>query len=140
MTRKLASAGHSAGRTLILFLELFFFGRPETRGRTQGLAIIEKREVAHVQGNAARGRLALDDDGYRTAFDAVPEGDDAAAGEPCVSEPFGHVGTIIYQSKGVNSASISFSKFGFDEIPVCFAQILPSREMITVTGMPQNGP
>ena len=39
-----------------------------------------------------------------------------------------------------NNDLICFSNDSFDDMPVCLAQIRPSREITTVTGMPQIGP
>ena len=94
-------------------------------------------QAASVQDNTSAG----DKYGYsyRTGkFDTFTEGDAAPAGETCVGEPFQHRFRII--SRGYNSDLISSSNFSFVPMPMCFEQILPSREMSTVTGIPQSGP
>ena len=37
------------GGPLVFFLVLFFFGRAQTRRRAQRFAIVEDRQIAHVQ-------------------------------------------------------------------------------------------
>src|SRR5665213_354880 len=80
---------------LAFFLELFFFGWTEAGGGTQCFAVVVKRKIAHMQRERACRRLVLDDDRYRTAFDALTKRDAAAASEPRVSEPLGHLRWII---------------------------------------------
>src|SRR4029079_3500339 len=71
---------------LALFLELFFFRRAEAGRRAKRFAVIVERQIAHVKRQRAGRRFLVDDDGDRTAFDAVAERDAAAAGEPSVRE------------------------------------------------------
>src|SRR6185436_19671320 len=96
--------GLSGGRGLAFFLELFFFGWAEAGGGAQRFTVVVQRKVTHVQRERARGRLRVYDDGDRTAFNALTEGDDAATSQPRMSEPLGHLPPIIYQSKGPSSA------------------------------------
>src|SRR5450830_778488 len=58
-------------RRLSLFLVLFFCGRVEPGRRTQRLAVIEERQIAHVQRERAARRLLVHDHSDRTAFDAL---------------------------------------------------------------------
>ena len=85
----------------------------------------------------AGGRLLVDDDGDRTALDAFSKCDAASTGEPRVRESLQHLPVIISR---YNNALISLSNVSFFPIPMCFEQILPSREIITVTGKPTIGP
>src|SRR5262245_24602413 len=56
---------------LAFFLELFFFGGTEARGRPKRFAIVVEREIAHVEERAASWRLLVDHDGDGASFDAV---------------------------------------------------------------------
>src|SRR5438067_2532948 len=76
---RLASCDYSA-----FLFELFFFGRAEPRRRTQRFAVIEQREIAHVQRQRAAGRFLVHDDGDGTPLDAFPKRDPAATGQPRV--------------------------------------------------------
>src|SRR5215472_11731752 len=82
---RMASATPARVRTLAFFLELFFFRRTKPGGRTQRLAVVVQRQVAHMQLKRACRRLRLDNNGDRAAFDAVAERDNTSAGEPRVS-------------------------------------------------------
>ena len=72
------------------FLVLFFVRRQEPRRRTKRLAIVEQRQVAHVQCERAPGTFLVDYDRHRTAFHAFPEADAATAGQARVREPLQH--------------------------------------------------
>ena len=80
---------------LAFFFVLFFFGRAQAGRRAERFAVVEQRQIAHVQRQHAARRLLVDDDGDRTAFDAFAEGDAATAGESCVRESFQHRLRII---------------------------------------------
>ena len=67
---------------LAFFFELFFFGWAEPRRRAECLAVVEQRQIAHVQRERAGRRLLIDDDRDRAAFHAVAECDAAAASQP----------------------------------------------------------
>src|SRR5205823_5848574 len=56
---------------LRFFFEFFFFRRTESRRGAQRFAIIEQRQVAHVQRERAGRRLLVDDHRHRAAFDSV---------------------------------------------------------------------
>ena len=73
-----------------LFFEFFFFGRTETRRRTQRFAVIEDRQIADVKRKRARWRLLVDDDSDRTTLDAFAKRDPATTGEPSVCESLQH--------------------------------------------------
>ena len=60
----------------------------QSRRSTQRFSVIEDRQVLHVEGDAAAGRLAIDEDGERTALDAVAESHAAAASESRVGKAF----------------------------------------------------
>ena len=64
----------------------------EARRRTQRLAVVVDRQIAHVQRHHAGDALLVDDDGHRAALDALTERDSATAGESGVGEAFEHVG------------------------------------------------
>ena len=129
---------------LSFFFELFFFARTEPGRRTQRLAVIEQRQIAHVQRQRARRRLLVDDDRHRAALDAFAERDAATAGEPRVCEILSacdlHHITRRVAGRAQSSALISRSKTSLPVRPVCVAQIFPSREITTLTGMPTIGP
>ena len=120
--------------SLALFFELFLFGRAEACRRPKRLAMIVERQIAHVKRQRARWRLLVHDDGDGTAPDAVrnvmrqPQ-----ASRACV-KPF--IDRII--SLGAPGFLARTRLFAVS--PVCVAQILPSREITTVTGMPNSGP
>ena len=63
------------------------------------LAMIEERQVAHVQRQRAAGAFLFDHDGDRAALDAFAEADAAAACEARVREPFQHPEVIILQER-----------------------------------------
>jgi hypothetical protein len=88
-------------RYLTFLFVLFFFGRAQTRRRAQRLAVVEQRQIAHVERQHAPRRLLVDDDGDRAAFDAFTEGNAAAAGESRVGKAFQHRAQII--SRGYSS-------------------------------------
>ena len=156
-------------RCLTFLFVLFFLWRAEPRRGSKRLAVVEEREIAHVERLRAGRRLLVDNDGDRTALDAFAKGDTASTGEPRVRESFQHLPVIISldifesrrrkehgfslgagscpvwagQSRSTpryNNALISLSNVSFFPIPTCFEQILPSREIITVTGRPTIGP
>src|SRR5439155_17752659 len=130
-----------SGPGLPFFFELFFLGRAEPRRGTQRFAIIVERQVADVERKRARWRLLVDDNRNRAAFDALAEGDAAAAGKPCVREPLEHWRDhITSPDHRYNSDLISRSKVSFVAMPWCLRQILPSRPMRIVVGSPQIGP
>ena len=83
------------GRELSLFFELFFFARSKPRRRTQRLAVIEQRQIAHVQGERTRRRFLIDHDCHRAAFRAFAEGDPAPAREMRVCKTLQHASCII---------------------------------------------
>ena len=85
----------AAESRLAFFLEFFFFARPEPGGWTQGFAIIEERQIAHVQRKSARRRFLIDDDGNRAALDAFAERDATTARKTGVCKTFQHSSWII---------------------------------------------
>src|SRR5580765_1694522 len=80
---------------LSFFLELFFFARSEPRRRTQRLAVVEDRQIAHVQGKSTRRRFLIDDDRHGTALHAIAESNATAACKMGVCKTFQHLICII---------------------------------------------
>src|SRR3954447_14925283 len=119
------------GRRSPFFFVLFLSRETRTRRRTKRLAIIVERKSRDVNRERTAGRLHVDDNGDRTAFDAVAKGKTATAGEARVCEPLQHVGRSYYRS-----ALISRSNCSFVAGPMCFRQIVPSRAMKNVIGTP----
>src|SRR5499427_1117339 len=75
---------------LAFFFEFFLFRRHEPRRRTQRFAVVEERQIPHVERQRAGRRLLVDDDGDRTAFDTLAERNPAAASQPRVRESLQH--------------------------------------------------
>src|SRR5262245_24977945 len=92
--------------------------------------MVVNRKVADVTGDAARLRLAADDDRHRAAFDAVPERQFAAACEPGLE-----LRRLHGRSDRATSALICASNHSFVAGPGCLARIVPSRRMNQLTGM-----
>src|SRR5262249_18176913 len=90
VTGKQTEPATRAAAGLAFFFELFLFRRHEPRRRTQRFAVVEKRQIAHVERQRAGRRLLVDDDGDRTALHALAERDAAAAGQPGVRESLQH--------------------------------------------------
>src|SRR5439155_5085215 len=123
---------------------LFLFAGTEPGRRTQRFAMVEQRQIAHVQRQRARRRFLVDHDRDRAALDAFAESDATTAREMGVSKSFQHATCIISRDPSAaryqRSALISRSNTSFPVKPVCVAQIFPCREITTLTGMPTMGP
>lgn len=61
--------------------------------------MIEKRQIANVQGQRAARAFLVDDDGDGASFDAFTKADAAPACEARVCEPFQHPEAIILQER-----------------------------------------
>jgi hypothetical protein len=78
------------GRRLAFFLELLFPGMTEPRRGSEGLTIIEKWKIAHVQADLAARGLLVNDDGDGAPLDALAEGHPASARQPRMCETLHH--------------------------------------------------
>src|SRR4029079_19040382 len=74
-TAQASKAGHDV-RSAFFFV-LFFFGRAQASRRAERFALVEQRQITHVQQQHAARRLLVDNDSDRTAFDAFAEGNAA---------------------------------------------------------------
>src|SRR5262245_18816994 len=117
------------GGVSVLFFELFFDRRADAGRRTKRLAVVVQRQPRHVDRMRAPRRLHVDDDGDRTALDAVAVAEAAAAGEPGVREPFQHLRRLYYRSALSCRSAICFVTG-----PRCLRQIDPSRAMKNEVG------
>jgi hypothetical protein len=72
------------------FFVIFFERRERAGWLAEGFAMIEERQIPHVERHRTGRRLRFDDDRDRTAFDAVAEADRASAGETRVPESLQH--------------------------------------------------
>jgi hypothetical protein len=85
-----------------MVLRLFVFGffrREQARGGTERLAMIEQREIAHVQSQRTAGTFFVDHHRDGTAFDAFAKANTATTSEARVREPFQHPAAIILQER-----------------------------------------
>jgi len=123
-------------RRLPFFFELAVNQRPETRRRTERLAIVVQRQIRHMQRIAAAWRRQVDHDRDWTPRRPFAKRESASAGETRVLKAFQHGLKGSYYS----SALISFSKTAFGAMPRCRLQTLPSRLMMNDAGIPQMGP
>ena len=116
--------------------------RKEARRRAQRLAIVVHRQMLDVQRDHAARSLLVDDDGHRAPLDAVAKRDTAAAGEAGVREAFHMYGSYYSQSRAtpVKQCLDLALDLLLRRDPECFFAMLPSRPMITDTGMPNSGP
>ena len=135
----------------LFFAEALFLEREEAGWRAERFAVVEYGQVLNVQAEAAPGRLHVHDDRDGAAFDAFTEAYTASAGEARVCESLQHARIISLGAVSAwppsggrpglySRALISRSNCDFVAIPECFLAILPSRPMITDTGMPKSGP
>ena len=81
------------------FFVFGLFGGQQPSRRTERFAVVEDWKIAHVERQRAARALLVDDDGYRTSFDAFAKTNAAAACEARVCEPFQHPEAIILQER-----------------------------------------
>ena len=119
--------------------------------------MVVDRHAPHVHRNPARGSLAIDHHGDRTALDPVPKADTATAPEPSVLESFEHTGMILQPARfppaaicppspqcgiALRYSRASMSRWNSSRVPMprCVRHSVPSRSMKKVTGSPHTGP
>ena len=84
---------------LLRFFVFGLFGGQQPRRRAEGFAMVEERQIAHVQRQRAARPLLVDNDGDGTSLDAFAETNATAACEARVCEPFQHPVAIILQER-----------------------------------------
>jgi hypothetical protein len=70
--------------------EILFDRRQQPRRGTQRLAMIEQRQIAHVNRQWAAGTFLIHHHRDGAALDTFPEANPAATGEARVRKPFQH--------------------------------------------------
>src|SRR5262249_59830238 len=89
---------------------LFFVRRQEARGWAERFAVVEERQITHVERQRAAWSLLVDHDRDRAALHAFAETNPAPASQACVREPLQHRSSIILQERLERLLEVLFAR------------------------------